>query len=136
MTPPRPVPSKTRDSYWIESAAPTGEWSAHSGKWLLFVCVGRIDEVWKSIDSETRSGRLGIASKVATAKPNSLATSGHIRLICVYTYNCTDLDDVRKVRERLRELGFTKKIPYKPDSATANGRYSQNGDKKISLLYE
>jgi hypothetical protein len=73
---------------------------------------------------------------VATAKPNSLATSRHIRLICVYTYDCTDLDDVRRVRQRLRELGFTKKIPYKTDSATANGRYSQNGNKKVSLFYE
>ena len=47
-----------------------------------------------------------------------------MKLICVYTYNFEDLDDVRRVRLRLRELGYIKKIPYKTD------------DKKVSLLYE
>ena len=139
MTPERhPAPSRARDRYWLESAAPTptGDWSVNSGKWLLFIPLARIDEVWGIIDFETRSGKLGIAAKVATAKSNSLATSRHTRLICVYTYDCTDLEDVRKVRHRLRELGFTKKIPYKTDSATASGKYSQNGDKKVSLFYE
>jgi hypothetical protein len=131
-----PSPSKIRHTYWIESTAPAGTWSPNSGKWLLFIPVARIDEAWKIIDCETRASRLGIAAKVATAKPNSLATSSHTRLICVYTYDCTDLEDVRRVRQRLRELGFEKKIPYKTDSATASGRYLKNGDKKISLFYE
>ena len=116
--------------------APTGNWTANSGKWLLFIPVNRIDNVWQIIDQETQLGRLGIAAKVATARANSLATSQRVRLICVYTYDCTDLDDVRRVRQRLRELGFAKKIPYKTDTATAEGKYAQNGDKKVSLFYE
>lgn len=130
------LPSKAKDRYWIESASPTGSWSSNSGKWLLFAPINRIDSVWRSIDLETRSGRLGIAAKVATAKSNSLATSTSIRPICVYTYDCTDLADVRRVRHRLRELGFFKKIPYKTDAATADGKYSKSGAKKVSLFYE
>lgn len=130
------LPSKIRDRYWIESAAPTGAWSANSGKWLLFISDNRIDSAWQLIDLETRSGRLGIAAKVATAKPNALATSYSVRLICVYTYDCADLDDVRRVRQRLWKLGFAKKISYKTDAATTEGKYTQNGNKKISLFYE
>lgn len=130
------VPTKTHDRYWIESTAPTGTWTDNSGKWLLFVSVGRVDRVWQIIDVETRSGRLGIAAKVATAMPNEFSTSDRVRLICVYTYDHTDLADVRRVRERLRELGFERKIPYKTDMSTAEGKYSQNGDKNVSLLYE
>ena len=129
-------PSKIRDAYWIESAAPSGSWSENSGKWLLFISTGRIDSVWRIINLETKAGRLGIAAKVATAKHNELSTSASVRLICVYTYDCNDLDDVRRVRQQLRELGFIKKISYKTDAATIEGKYSQNGDKKISLFYE
>ncbi len=130
------APSKACDNYWIESAAPSGNWSQNSGKWLLFISTGRVDSVWKIIDSEAKAGRLGIAAKVATAKHNELSTSPSVRLICVYTYDCTNLDDVRRVRQRLRELGFVKKISYKTDAATTEGKYAQNGDKKISLFYE
>lgn len=130
------LPSTVRDRYWIESVSPVGNWAATSGKWLLFIPVGRIDKVWKVIDRETRLGRLGIATKVATAKSNSRATNRLVRVICVYTYDSTDLEDVHRVRRRLRELGFVKKISYKTDAATIDGKYSQNGDKKISLLYE
>ncbi len=130
------IPSKTQDRFWIESTSPSGRWSSNSGKWLLFVSVGRVDSVWKVIDQETRSGRLGTAAKVATAMPNDLSNGSSVRLICVYTYDCTDLDDVRRVRQRLRDLGFAKKIPYKTDAATLDGKYIQNGHKKISLFYE
>jgi hypothetical protein len=130
------TPSKIRDAYWIESTAPSGNWSENSGKWLLFISTGRVDSVWRIIDLETKAGRLGIAAKVATAKHNELSTSTSVRLICVYTYDCTDLDDVRRVRQRLRELGFVKKISYKTDAATIEGKYAQNGDRKISLFYE
>ncbi len=130
------APTKIRDAYWIESAAPSGNWSENSEKWLLFISTGRIDSVWRIIDLETKAGRLGIAAKVATAKHNELSISTRVRLICVYTYDCTNLDDVRRVRQRLRELSFVKKISYKTDAATNEGKYSQNGDKKISLFYE
>ncbi len=130
------IPSKVRDRYWIESAAPNGTWSPNSGKWFLFTAVDRIDVAWKLIDLETRSGRLGFSAKVATAKPNSLSANSKLRLICVYTYDCTDIDDVLRVRSRLREIGFVKKIPYKTDSATREGKYAKHGDKKISLFFE
>jgi hypothetical protein len=135
-TKPMLLPSKTRDRYWIDSESPEGVFSENSGKWLLFIPATRIDAAWATIERETRAGRLGVAAKVATAMPNPNATSQQVKLICVYTYNFEDLDDVRRVRQRLRELGYARKIPYKTDAATDAGKYTKSGDKKVSLLYE
>ena len=57
-------------------------------------------------------------------------------MICVYTHDATDREDVMRVRERLREIGFTKKLSYKTDQATAAGVYSNNSEKPISTYYE
>ncbi len=130
------IPSRTRDRYWINVEKPGARWSDNSGKWLLFIPTPRIDAMWRTIQSETILGRLGVGAKVATAMKNSLATSQRIKLICVYTYSADDLDDVRRVRQRLRELGFAKKLPYKTDAATQTGKYTSQGDTKVSMLYE
>jgi len=53
----------------------------------------------------------------------------------VYTYNFEDEEDVMRVREELRRLGFTSKIPYKTDEETRSGRYQVKGDREISEYY-
>ena len=90
------IPSKIHDRHWVESAAPCGNWPPNSGKWLLFIAASRVDSVWRMIDQETKSGCLGIAAKVAIAKPNPMATK-HFRIICIYTYDFTDVNDVSRV---------------------------------------
>jgi hypothetical protein len=130
------IPSQTKDRYWIDIEKPGAQWSGNPGKWLLFIPAPRIDTVWRLIRSETLSSKLGIAAKVATAMKSSLATSQRVKLICVYTYSADDLDDVRRVRQRLRGLGFTKKLPYKTDAATRAGKYISQGDSKVSMFYE
>ena len=57
-------------------------------------------------------------------------------MICVYTYDWTDEEDVRRIREVLRELGFVKKIPYKADQETRAGRYAASGEGRVSKYYE
>ncbi len=83
----------------------------------------------------TEEGRLGNLAKVATAKPNSNASDSKTKVICVYTYNWADTDDVIRVREDLRRLGITWKIPYKADEDTDSGRYANQGAKHISKYY-
>jgi hypothetical protein len=85
------------------------------GKWLLYVSTAQIDEVWKKIASSTFNGKLGVDTKVST--PIQAASSGKY-VICVYTKNCLDLNDVNRVRERLRQLGFVARLYYKPDIYT------------------
>ena len=130
------IPSRTRDRYWIDAEKPSAQWSTNSGKWLLFISTPRIDTAWRTIRSETVLGNLGVGAKVATAMKNTLATSQRVKLICIYTYSADDLEDVRRVRQRLRELGFVKKLPYKTDAATQAGKYASQSDAKVSMLYE
>lgn len=56
--------------------------------------------------------------------------------MCVYTYDWTDEEDVMRVREELRKLGITRKIPYKSDEDTLAGRYYKAGDSNLSKYYE
>ena len=109
-----------------------------TGKWLIFVNRENIDEVWEKIKSATEQGILGIEAKVSTAKPKP-ADRGYEKdkhVICVYTYDWTDEKDVKRVREELRKLDITNKIPYKADEDTIKGKYAVRGDKKISKYYE
>jgi len=132
-------PSEVTDAYWIYAERKKGKYpkaSQRSGKWLVFVDVKNIDEVWMKIKKATEEGKLGDSAKVATAKPNPNATNPATRVICVYTYDWTDEKDIRRVRGELRKLGITNRIPYKADKDTLSGKYSIRGNTRISKYYE
>ena len=74
-------------------------------------------------------------SKVATAKSNPNATNSSIKVICVYSYDWADEGDVMRIRQELRQLGITRKIPYKADEDTDSGKYANQGTKRISKYY-
>jgi hypothetical protein len=126
-------------THWLYASGQIGIYpapTARCGKWLLFVPVTLIDDAWAKIKSAVEEGRLGDSAKVATALPSPNASSSAERVICVYTYDWTDVVDVRRIREELRHLGFTRKIPYKANEDTHVGRYQVHGHTPISKYYE
>ena len=132
-------PSEVTEVNWIYAVRKTGSYPSatdQSGKWLVFVPISQTNEVWAKIKKATEDGKLGGSSKVATALPNPNATESDKKVICVYTYDWTDEEDVVRVREELRKLGVTGKIPYKSDEDTLQGKYRISGDTKISKRYE
>lgn len=130
-------PSEVTDEYWIESYSQSGKRPilGRTGKWLLFVPLKDVDQDWSKIRSATVKGDLGPTSKVSTDRPNPNARDSSMKVMCVYTYDHEDEEDVMRVRNELRKLGFTKKIPYKTDEATVQGRYQVKGDTRISKHY-
>ncbi|MBL7555902.1 MAG: DUF1917 domain-containing protein [Bdellovibrionaceae bacterium] len=132
------APSRIKSDYWVHAAhpKPPNDWTERSGKWLIFVPLNRLDEKWALIARETELGKLGIAAKAATAKPNRLSKNNWIKVVCVYTYDSTDRQDVMRVRDHLRTLGFLKKLSYKTDKATSEGHYRINGGERVSLYFE
>ena len=88
------------------------------GKWLIYRNASEIDTVWKVIAKSTINGELGTSAKVSTAMKKS---KRHV--ICAYTANYLDLNDAMRVREKLRQLGFTEELCYKPDIYTYLGIY-------------
>lgn len=131
-------PSQIINEYWLFAKRKQGKYPPHSengGKWLIFIPIERIDNVWFKIKSATEAGKLGELSKVATAKLNPNAANSNTKAACVYTYDWTDEEDVMRIRQELCQLGITRKIPYKADENTDFGRYANQGTKHISKCY-
>ena len=133
-------PSAVFDEYWIHTERnDRGSYPDHTergGKWMLFIKASEIDEWWSRVKTATENGLLGSSAKVATMKSNPNAASPETRVICVYTYDVEDERDCTRVREALRDLGVTWKIPYKTDADTFAGKYSKRGAGRISKRYE
>ena len=132
-------PSEVIDSFWLYAKRKSGVYPEHSengGKWLIFVPSEKVDDIWEKIRIATEQVLLGSSSKVATARPNPNAANLETKVICVYTYDWMDENDARGIRETLRQLGITSKIPYKADRETQAGVYANRGNKRISKYYE
>jgi hypothetical protein len=133
-------PTEGITSTWLHAFRQTGRYktskSGNGGKWLVFITKENIDTVWRKIKEATENGFLGDYSKVSAGKENPFNEDKNKFVICVYTYDSTDVEDVKQIRARLRTLGITFKIRYKTDKATRENKYSANGDKNISLFFE
>ena len=132
-------PSEVTNIYWIYAKRKDVEYpnpTKLSGKWLLFVNIAKLDQTWKVIKKATEEGHLGDFSKTATLKPSPNATRINTKVICVYTNDYTDKDDVMRVRYELKNLGFVAKISYKADFATREGLYTKQGNKNIAMYIE
>ncbi|HEV2377012.1 MAG TPA: putative phosphothreonine lyase domain-containing protein [Streptosporangiaceae bacterium] len=118
-------PSQVTADYWIYADSPgtDADGMGRTGKWLVFVPAARIDSWWQKIKHATEAGDLGVSAKAATVRPNPLATSPKTKLICVYTRDWHDHDDVRRVLRELRVLGVSWRLSYKTDDATISGVY-------------
>src|SRR6478672_8821554 len=128
------LPSQETDVPWLGAQRRKGtypETTNRSGKWLIFVPREQIDNIWLIIKEATEEGILGNTAKVSTASSNPNSTEPNNNVICVYTYDWADEQDVRRIREELRKLGITQKIPYKTNEATRSGQYRVRGHQKI-----
>ncbi len=132
-------PSEITEVYWIYATRKKGIYpkpTHRSGKWLIFVKKENVDEIWEKIKKAVEEGKLGDSAKVSTARRSPLSLNSNNHVICVYTYDYKDEEDVKRIREELRKLGITWKIPYKADKDTMKGKYRITGCKKISKYYE
>ncbi len=131
-------PSEVTEVYWLVAERRSGKYpipTKNCGKWLIFIDKSDVNEMWAKIKKATEEGKLGNASKVATAKPSPLGEQD-TKVICVYTYDWTDDKDVKRIREELKKLGMVNKIPYKSDEDTLSGKYRATGHTRISKYYE
>lgn len=101
---------------WIRTADDGNP--ATCGKWMLFIPSTQIVTVWANIENAVNNGRLGHVAKCSVA-PNNRG----IHLICVYTKDYSDLDDVTRVLTRLRTMGYSQRLSYKEDNATRSLKY-------------
>jgi hypothetical protein len=124
------IPTKTTQMYWIvldaPGSAPEAIEDENAGKWLIFQEPDQVDAAWKKVRDATVDGELGISAKVSTAKPNPDSRDNR-KVIYVYTKDWADENDVMRVREKLRRLGFVDRIGYKRNLETFAGEYAKKG---------
>lgn len=88
-----------------------------SGKWMFFPTVDYVDSFWRTVVTALDKGELGNTAKVATDDGSQQA-----RLICVYTEDFSDKEDVKRVLMTLVEKGLvdeeSRPIYYKCDAYT------------------
>jgi hypothetical protein len=131
-------PSRFTGDHYLHATAPkAGEYKTpRPGKWLIFVSRSRVDALWETIRRAVEKGRLGHAAKVSTALPEPNARDPKKHVIAVYTGDESDAVDVRRVRDVLRGLGVTWRIPYKSDAAALAGQNDEMTGGPATKYYE
>ena len=132
------APSRNTVDAWVHADGPAPCDPVWAGKWLVFVPATDVDRAWVTIRALTIAGDLGTDSKVSTLlnnEENPNARPGH-HVICVYTRDCRDGEDVHRVLEGLRRAGFTDKLWYREDGATYAGMYARSGPSSLYLSKE
>lgn len=76
--------------------------------------------MWFTVAKAVAAGKLGNAAKVSPKKPDN----SHV--ICIYTKDFTDENDVRRVEKGLRDAGIHVGMQYKPDIYTSLNIYAKN----------
>ncbi|KAF2850243.1 DUF1917-domain-containing protein [Plenodomus tracheiphilus IPT5] len=86
-----------------------------SGKWMLFPKANQVNRVWAQVAQGVIDNRLGCSAKVATNDGNEE------RLLCIYTKDFRDVDEVSRVLAELETLGLLyhgRTLYYKHDAYT------------------
>jgi hypothetical protein len=71
---------------------------------MIFCEPNEVNAVWSVVARATADNDLGIAAKVAP----DIGDTRIPRLICIYTRDFNDLDDVSRVIHKMRDLGLFK----------------------------
>ena len=122
-------PSKNVSTYWLQAHSPKLKYfqsNEDTGKWCIHLEKDEVDESWLKIKEACQKDQLFLA-KCTTAY--SSGTQEHPQfLICVYTHDWSDTEDVQKIRQTLREIGFTQPLKYKRDIETINKVYGTDDE--------
>jgi hypothetical protein len=121
-------PSKDMSEYWKYTIS-KNEYPKHTeygGKWLIFCDKKTVDNTWIRLQDIQQKGMLGNVMKVATALSAMRFNGQHV--ICIYTYDSRDNNDVIRVRDSLKSIGFKDPLNYKRDIETKNGVYGNENE--------
>lgn len=123
------VPSECRckDASWLwaDYAGHKEPRCDRSGKWMIFPSSEEVDFAWTSVVDLLVRGKLGRCAKVSTIRN---AGDGGSQVICVYTADHDNLEDVYRVLHALRHIPTPVctdlTLGYKTDEATIAGLYT------------
>lgn len=128
------TPSDSTFGYWLSAVSPTVNKNGFSsdeksGKWCITVSNRKVDDAWAKIKQAVLDDKLSLAK--ASTKLALQKFKTHI--ICVYTLDWSDKEELEKTREILRQLGFTKPLKYKRDLETINKVYGTKNEYYLTM---
>ena len=114
------------------------------GKWLIYVACGHVGYCWHRVREATEERTLGIGAKVSTDWGKAQDLAGIVaegaagwrdHVICVYTADWRNREDVARVGSRLAEIDAvrTQTLHYKPDALTYGGMWAGNAPGEIAI---
>jgi hypothetical protein len=71
---------------------------------MIFCPPEEVNDVWDVVARATANNELGIAAKVGPDDRNGQKP----RLICIYTYDFSDREDVTRVVQKLKNMGLVE----------------------------
>jgi len=125
--------------YWVRaySPDPTTIDQLLVGKWMIRIQCAYVSYCWDKVRTATESGTLGIGAKVSTDWGDANDPSGpwNTHVICIYTQDWRERDDVLRVARVLHEVDAVRRLVlrYKPDIETYAGRYAGNAPGEVAL---
>ncbi|XP_023340870.1 uncharacterized protein LOC111710907 isoform X3 [Eurytemora carolleeae] len=108
------------------------------GKWMVQVPSEKVDEVWGLIATAIFNEDFGsavLSAKVSPKGDENSVEDPNMHVICVYTSDFTNMEEVVKVENVLRNLGIRRDLNYKPDLYTSLGIYRGNPYKIRPSVY-
>lgn len=91
-----------------------------SGKWCIVRSASEVDALWKKVREAVDAG---VFPAALVSTPHQAMGHGGSFVICVFTLDWRNLDDVNAARTVLRSYGVTEEIGYKRDIETFNNVY-------------
>lgn len=107
-----------------------------SGKWLIFLNDEQEGLMWNRICESLSHGELAqccYKAKMALRPRFNDQLKESRKVVCVYTSNFNDKEQVRDCLKVLRSLGFDDAMYYKTDNQTRGGLY--RGGSQKSYIY-
>jgi hypothetical protein len=125
MYPVSLLPSKDKSNYWMHYASTEGlnfRSGDKTGKWCIVLSSKDVDSAWIKVKEAIDKSDL-ILAKVSTLLGKEMYNA---HVICVYTKDWSNVEDLNNSRAVLKDLGFTQPLNYKRDIETMNNIYGEN----------
>lgn len=127
-----PLPSKDFSNSWKSVSSPGlthFKSNEHTGKWCIVLTSGEVDKAWEVISDLVKSGQL-LFAKVSTALG---AKRTRTYVICIYTLDWSNHEDLERTRKVLFDAGFTQPLNYKRDIETINKVYDDPNEFYLTM---
>lgn len=111
------------------------------GKWLIFPSNKKeADELWEIIAKDTEEDNLGISSKISTEVSDLFFKTDYPHKnygeCSIVVYSTSEMSDIRRIENRLREIGIRKRMIYKGNEMEKVGQFWEIKQEKITIISE